>query len=81
MIRKANLSLQEFSNIDLCMCNVRYLPFRENFIDLIISVAVLEYPTEDIDFESVINEIARVLKIGGAVIIIETITNQLCMSM
>lgn len=59
-------------------CDVRSLPIRDNSIDLIISDSTLDhFPTEEEIINS-LNELARVLKPGGTMIL--TIDNSQCIS-
>jgi len=57
----------------LC-CDVRHLPLQSNSIDLIISDSSLDHFPSEVDIITALKELARVLKIGG--ILILTIDNK-----
>jgi SAM-dependent methyltransferase len=60
-----NIDLYDYPNVDL-VCDISQLPFKNNSIDLIISIAVLEHVP---DPKIIVEEIARVLKPGGKIYI------------
>ena len=57
----------------LC-CDVRYLPLRENSIDLVISDSTLDHFPSEIDIANALKELGRVLRVGGTLIL--TIDNK-----
>jgi ubiquinone/menaquinone biosynthesis C-methylase UbiE len=51
------------------VADVRQIPFRDNFFDLVLSVSTLDHFFSDKDLEQSLNEISRVLKPGGRLIL------------
>lgn len=60
-----NVDLFDYPNVDL-VCDISILPFKDESIDLIISIAVLEHVP---DPKQIVDEINRVLKPGGKIYI------------
>ncbi len=58
-----NVDIFSYDNVDV-VCNIEDLPFKNNSIDLILNLAVLEHVPNP---KKVIDEIQRVLKPGGVV--------------
>jgi SAM-dependent methyltransferase len=56
-----NVDIFAYPNVDI-VCNIHDLPFKNNSVDSILNIAVLEHVTNP---EKVISEIFRVLKPGG----------------
>ncbi len=61
-----DLNQNEFNNVDYVINNNEPLPFESNFIDTVLSTQVLEHTNEP---DNYINEISRVLKPGGYLIL------------
>lgn len=59
----SNVDIFVYDSVNLT-CDIAKLPFKDNSIDVIINIAVLEHVP---DPEKVVNEIYRVLKVGGMV--------------
>ncbi len=55
-------------------CDVRHLPIQSNSIDLIISDSTLDHFPSEVDIITALKELARVLQIGGTLIL--TIDNK-----
>lgn len=49
--------------------DVRHLPFRNDSFDLIISISTLDHFRREMDIEITIRELARVLRVGGTLIL------------
>lgn len=60
-----NIDIFPYKNTDIC-CNIANLPFKDNSIDIIFCIAVLEHVPNP---EKVVSEINRVLKKDGLVYI------------
>jgi SAM-dependent methyltransferase len=58
-----NVDMMDYENVDI-VCDIHYLPFKDNSIDAVMSVAVLEHVREP---AVVLKELHRVLKPGGRV--------------
>jgi SAM-dependent methyltransferase len=58
-----NVDMMDYENVDI-VCDIHALPFKDNSIDAIMSVAVLEHVREPV---AVLKEVHRVLKPGGRV--------------
>lgn len=58
-----NVDMMDYENVDI-VCDIHHLPFKDNSIDAIMSVAVLEHVREP---AVVLKELHRVLKPGGRV--------------
>jgi len=50
-------------------CDVRHLPIQSNCIDLIISDSTLDHFPSEVDIVTALKELARVLRIGGTIIL------------
>jgi len=64
----------ENSNIGFVLYDGLNLPMKENEADLLVSVNVLQYITDDGELENILKEIKRCLKPDGEVICIEQVT-------
>ena len=60
-----NIDIFPYKNTDIC-CNIANLPFKDNSIDIIFCIAVLEHVPSS---EKVVSEIYRVLKKDGLIYI------------
>lgn len=58
-----NLDIIDYKNVDI-VSDIDRLPFRDNSIDILVNIAVLEHVKNP---EGVVDEITRVLKPGGMV--------------
>lgn len=58
-----NVDMMDYENVDI-VCDIHALPFKDNSVDAIMSIAVLEHVREP---QAVLKEIYRVLKPGGRV--------------
>lgn len=58
-----NVDMMDYENVDI-VCDIHHLPFKDNSIDAVMSVAVLEHVREP---ALVLKEVHRVLKTGGRV--------------
>ena len=58
-----NVDMMDYANVDI-VCDIHQLPFKDNTIDAVMSVAVLEHVSEP---DKVMAEVRRVLKPGGFV--------------
>jgi SAM-dependent methyltransferase len=58
-----NVDMMDYENVDI-VCDIHQLPFKDNSVDAIMSVAVLEHVREP---AAVLKEVYRVLKPGGRV--------------
>ena len=58
-----NVDMMDYENVDV-VCDIHRLPFKDNSIDAVMSVAVLEHVREP---ALVLEEVHRVLKPGGQV--------------
>ncbi|MDD2896321.1 MAG: class I SAM-dependent methyltransferase [Aliarcobacter sp.] len=58
-----NIDIFAYDNVDV-VCNIEKLPFKDNSIDVILNIAVLEHVPNP---QKVINEIYRVLKPNGII--------------
>lgn len=58
-----NVDIFNYHEVDL-VCNIEELPFKDNSVDVIINIAVLEHVSSP---EKIVTEIYRVLKKGGVV--------------
>ena len=58
-----NVDMMDYENVDI-VCDIHHLPFKDNSIDAVMSVAVLEHVREP---AVVLKELHRVLKPGGRV--------------
>lgn len=58
-----NVDMMDYENVDI-VCDIHRLPFKDNSIDAVMSVAVLEHVREP---ALVLKEVHRVLKPGGRV--------------
>lgn len=58
-----NVDMMDYDNVDI-VCDIHHLPFHDNSIDAIMSLAVLEHVREP---AVVLKEVHRVLKPGGRV--------------
>ena len=58
-----NVDMMDYENVDV-VCDIHHLPFKDNSIDAVMSVAVLEHVREP---AAVLKEVYRVLKPGGRV--------------
>jgi SAM-dependent methyltransferase len=58
-----NVDMMDYENVDI-VCDIHRLPFKDNSIDAVMSVAVLEHVREP---AKVLAEVYRVLKPGGLV--------------
>ncbi|MEM4261010.1 MAG: class I SAM-dependent methyltransferase [Candidatus Woesearchaeota archaeon] len=59
----SNLDIFDYECVDI-ICDIENLPIKSNSVDFIINIAVLEHVTNP---EKVVEEINRVLKVGGIV--------------
>ncbi len=59
-----NIDIFLYDNVDI-VCDIENLPFKENSIDIVFNIAVLEHVKNP---EKVVNEINRVLKKNGIII-------------
>lgn len=59
-----NVDMMDYENVDI-VCDIHYLPFQDNSIDAVMSLAVLEHVREP---SRVLAEVHRVLKPGGAIL-------------
>jgi len=57
------------SRVSTVACDVRNLPFNNNFLDLIISDSTLDHFDREEDIEIALKELVRILKSGGTMII------------
>ncbi len=71
-----NIDIFPYKNVDIC-CNIANLPFKDNSIDIIFCIAVLEHVPNP---EKVISEINRVLKKEGIIYIFSIYTRILCIT-
>jgi len=62
-VRVLNVDIFAYDNVNI-VCDIGNLPFKDNSVDFIINIAVLEHVPNP---EKVISEIFRVLKPGGIV--------------
>lgn len=60
----ANADMMDYENVDI-VCDIHHLPFKDNSIDAVMSLAVLEHVQEP---AKVLAEVHRVLKPGGYVL-------------
>jgi SAM-dependent methyltransferase len=58
-----NVDMMDYENVDI-VCDIHHLPFKDNSIDAVMSMAVLEHVR---DPAGVLKEVHRVLKPGGRV--------------
>ncbi len=58
-----NVDMMDYENVDV-VCDIHDLPFKDNSVDAIMSVAVLEHVRKP---DAVLKEVLRVLKPGGRV--------------
>ena len=58
-----NIDMMDYENVDI-VCDIHHLPFKDNSIDAVMSLAVLEHVREP---AVVLKEVHRVLKPGGRV--------------
>jgi SAM-dependent methyltransferase len=58
-----NVDIFNYENVDI-VCDIARLPFKDDSIDIILNIAVLEHVPNP---QAVVNEIYRVLKPGGIV--------------
>jgi len=58
-----NVDMMDYANVDI-VCDIHRLPFKDNSIDAVMSIAVLEHVREP---AKVLSEVHRVLKPGGLV--------------
>jgi SAM-dependent methyltransferase len=58
-----NVDMMDYENVDI-VCDIHHLPFKDNSIDAVMSLAVLEHVREP---ANVLKEVHRVLKPGGRV--------------
>ena len=58
-----NLDMMDYENVDI-VCDIHNLPFKDNSIDAVMSLAVLEHVREP---ALVLKEVHRVLKPGGLI--------------
>ncbi len=58
-----NVDMMDYENVDI-VCDIHALPFKDNSVDAIMNVAVLEHVCEP---TAVLKEVHRVLKPGGRV--------------
>ena len=58
-----NVDMMDYENVDI-VCDIHHLPFKDNSIDAVMSLAVLEHVREP---ALVLKEVHRVLKPGGRV--------------
>jgi SAM-dependent methyltransferase len=58
-----NVDLMDYENVDI-VCDIHTLPFKDNSVDAIMSIAVFEHVREP---QAVLKEVYRVLKPGGRV--------------
>ena len=58
-----NVDMMDYENVDI-VCDIHRLPFKDNSIDAVMSVAVLEHVREP---ALVLKEVKRVLKPGGRI--------------
>lgn len=58
-----NVDMFAYENVNI-VCDIEYIPFKDNSVDFIINIAVLEHVPNP---EKVVSEIFRVLKPGGIV--------------
>jgi len=71
-----NISKKKYSQeiksgkVELRVGDARKLPYEDNFFDLVISCAVLHHVPGDKNRQAVFNEVYRVLKPGGRIVMI-----------
>jgi SAM-dependent methyltransferase len=58
-----NVDMMDYENVDI-VCDIHHLPFKDNSVDAVMSLAVLEHVREP---AIVLKEVHRVLKPGGRV--------------
>jgi len=58
-----NVDMMDYENVDI-VCDIHHLPFKDNSVDAVMSLAVLEHVQEP---AVVLKEVRRVLKPGGRV--------------
>lgn len=58
-----NVDMMDYENVDI-VCDIHHLPFKDNSIDAVMSVAVMEHVREP---AFVLKEVHRVLKPGGRI--------------
>jgi SAM-dependent methyltransferase len=59
-----NVDMMDYENVDI-VCDIHRLPFKDNSIDAVMSIAVLEHVREP---AKALSEVHRVLKPGGLVL-------------
>jgi len=59
-----NVDMMDYDNVDI-VCDIHQLPFKDNSVDAVMNIAVLEHVKEP---QAVVKEIYRVLKPGGRVL-------------
>jgi ubiquinone/menaquinone biosynthesis C-methylase UbiE len=64
-----------FSNVGFILFDGLNLPIKEGGTDIIVSINVLQYVTDDSELRKIISELQRSLKYGGKFICIEQVTN------
>lgn len=68
MLKKARKKLKEYKNYNLKEGNAYDLSYENNYFDVIINTYMLDLLPKE-DFEVILNELYRVLKPGGRIII------------
>lgn len=58
-----NVDMMDYENCDI-VCDIHFLPFKDNSVDAVMSVAMLEHVSEP---QNVLKEVQRVLKPGGRI--------------
>jgi ubiquinone/menaquinone biosynthesis C-methylase UbiE len=74
MLKHAKESTRNLRNVELILCDGTFLPFREESLDLTISVWVLQHILRKEDFENAVKDIVRSLKIDGRAYLIEQVS-------
>ncbi len=68
--RKAQERSGKAANVRFAACDLTSLPFKDRSIDMIVSTSTLDHFAEAQPFAQSINELSRILKPGGSLILI-----------